>query len=196
MPAPVVQQLKTLATGAFLETTANVLAFDPPGVGKSLALCAVGPLVEAGHSMLCAPAYALVQALLGAKRDHDRPRALRKLDLFEVILPDDLGYVRQSPDEAEVLFTLLAERYERRSVIVTRKPPLRLVESKATAIRPPGAPLGGARYRWNATANVGRRNRGPTRRGGLPRRAPRSANVMPTEAWRISCKRALESEGT
>ena len=63
--------------------------------------------------------YALVQELLGAKRDLDLPRALRKLDLFEVILLDDLGYVQQSSDEAEVLFTLLAERYERRSVMVT-----------------------------------------------------------------------------
>ena len=63
--------------------------------------------------------YALVQELLGAKRDLDLPRALRKLDLFEVILLDDLGYVQQSPDEAEVLFTLLAERYERRSMMVT-----------------------------------------------------------------------------
>ena len=53
------------------------------------------------------------------KRDLDLPRALRKLDLFEVILLDDLGYVQQSSDEAEVLFTLLAERYERRSVTVT-----------------------------------------------------------------------------
>ena len=69
--------------------------------------------------MLCAPAYALVQELLAAKRDLDLPRALRKLDLFEVILLDDVGYVQQSPDEAEVLFTLLSERYERRSVMVT-----------------------------------------------------------------------------
>ena len=83
-------------------------------------LRAVGhALVEAGRSVLCVPAYALVQELLGAKRDLDLPRALRKLDLFEVILLDDLGYVQQSPDEAEVLFTLLAERYERRSVMVT-----------------------------------------------------------------------------
>ena len=119
-PAPVAQQLETLATGAFLETATNVLAFGLPGVGKSHALSAVGhALVEAGHSVLCAPAYALVQELLGAKRDLDLPRALRKLDLFEVILLDDLGYVQQSPDEAEVLFTLLAERYERRSVMVT-----------------------------------------------------------------------------
>ncbi len=92
LPAPVMQQLETLASGAFLETATNVLAFGLPGVGKSHALCAVGhALVEAGHSVLCAPAYALVQELLGAKRDLDLPRALRKLDLFEVILLDDLG---------------------------------------------------------------------------------------------------------
>ena len=120
LPGPLVQQLKTLASGAFLETATNVLAFGLPGVGKSHGLCAVGhALVEAGRSVLCVPAYALVQELLGAKRDLDLPRALRKLDLFEVILLDDLGYVQQSPDEAEVLFTLLAERYERRSMMVT-----------------------------------------------------------------------------
>ena len=117
LPGPLVQQLKTLASGAFLETATNVLAFGLPGVGKSHGLCAVGhALVEAGRSVLCVPAYALVQELLGAKRDLDLPRALRKLDLFEVILLDDLGYVQQSPDEAEVLFTLLAERYEQRSI--------------------------------------------------------------------------------
>jgi|SRR5207237_6019796 len=113
-------RLQELATGAFLETATNVLAFGLPGVGKSHGLCAVGhALVEAGHSVLFTPAYALVQELLSAKRDLQLPRALRKLDLFEVILLDDLRYVQQSPDEAEVLFTLLAERYERRSVMVT-----------------------------------------------------------------------------
>lgn len=120
LPLPIVQRLQELATGAFLETATNVLAFGLPGVGKSHGLCAVGhALVEAGHSVLFTPAYALVQELLSAKRDLQLPRALRKLDLFEVILLDDLGYVQQSPEEAEVLFTLLAERYERRSVMVT-----------------------------------------------------------------------------
>ena len=120
LPLPIVQQLQQLAIGAFLETATNVLAFGLPGVGKSHALCAVGhALVEAGHTVLFTPAYGLVQELLSAKRDLELPRTLRKLDLFEVILLDDLGYVQQSPEEAEVLFTLLAERYERRSVMVT-----------------------------------------------------------------------------
>ena len=118
LPPPLLQRLQELATGAFLETATNVLAFGLPGVGKSHALCAVGhAVVEAGHRVLYTPAYALVQELLSAKRDLELPRALRKLDLFEVILLDDLGYVQQSPEEAEVLFTLLAERYERRSVM-------------------------------------------------------------------------------
>jgi DNA replication protein DnaC len=97
-----------------------VLAFGLPGVGKTHALCAVADaLVQAGHRVLYAPAYALVQELLAAKRALELPRALRKLDLFEAILIDDIGYVQQSPEEAEVLFTLLAERYERRSVLIT-----------------------------------------------------------------------------
>jgi DNA replication protein DnaC len=120
LPLPIMQRLQELATGAFLETATNILAFGLPGVGKSHALCAVGhALVEAGHTVLFTPAYSVVQELLSAKRDLELPRALRKLDLFEVILLDDLGYVQQSPEEAEVLFTLLAERYERRSVMVT-----------------------------------------------------------------------------
>ncbi|HVT37907.1 MAG TPA: IS21-like element helper ATPase IstB [Gemmatimonadaceae bacterium] len=120
LPLSVVQHLQHLVSGAFLETATNVLAFGLPGVGKSHALCAVGhALVETGRRVLFMAAYALVQELLSAKRELELPRALRKLDLFEVILLDDLGYVQQSAEEAEVLFTLMAERYERRSVMIT-----------------------------------------------------------------------------
>jgi DNA replication protein DnaC len=115
------QQLQHLATGAFLETARPMCwPFGLPGVGKSHALCAVADaLIGAGHRVLFTPAYALVQELLAAKRALELRRALRKLDLFEAILIDDIGYVQQSPEEAEVLFTLLAERYERRSVLIT-----------------------------------------------------------------------------
>ena len=75
---------------------------------------------QAGHSVLCAPAHALVQELLGAKRDLDLPRALRKLDLYEVILLDDLGYVSAEPGRGRgAVHAARAERYERRSVMVT-----------------------------------------------------------------------------
>jgi hypothetical protein len=61
----------------------------------------------------------VVQQLLAARRDLSLPRALRALDVFDAVILDDLGYVQQSAEEAEVLFTLMAERYERRSLIIT-----------------------------------------------------------------------------
>ncbi len=72
--------------------------------------------MEAGHSVLFAPAYRLVQELLAAKRDLDLPRRLRNLDNFDFLL---LGYLPQSAEESEVLFTLIAERYECRSLGIT-----------------------------------------------------------------------------
>ena len=120
LPRLLADKLRHVAGGGFLEGAQNVLCFGLPGTGKSHAASAIGhALVEAGHSVLYVPTYQLVQELLVAKRDLDLPRALRKLDLYELIILDDLGYIAQSSDEAEVLFTLLAERYERRSTLIT-----------------------------------------------------------------------------
>lgn len=117
---PLAQKLRQLAAGGFAERAENVLAFGLPGTGKSHACCAIGhELIAAGHSVLFVPTFKLVQDLLAAKRDLELPRALRKLDQFEVIILDDIGYVKQSPEEIEVLFTLMAERYERRSLMIT-----------------------------------------------------------------------------
>jgi len=120
LPQPLAAKVRDLARGDFVGESINVLAFGLPGTGKSHAAAALGhALVEAGHSVLWVPTFKLVQELLVAKRDLELPRALRKLDSFEVIVLDDIGYVQQAQEEVEVLFTLLAERYERRSVIIT-----------------------------------------------------------------------------
>jgi DNA replication protein DnaC len=120
LPMKLQQQLDELARGDFLERSVNVLAFGLPGTGKSHALCALGHrLIEQGHAVRFAPTYEIVQELLAAKRELELPRALRKLDRFELLILDDLGYLKQHADEAEVLFTLIAERYERRSLAVT-----------------------------------------------------------------------------
>jgi len=119
-PPELQRKLRELGSGKFLENTFNVLAFGLPGTGKSHASCAIGhAMIEAGHAVLFTPAYKLVQELLVAKRELALPRALRKLDAFELIILDDIGYIKQRPDEVEVLFTLMAERYERRSLMIT-----------------------------------------------------------------------------
>ena len=120
MPLALRQQLDQLAQGSFVDRGVNVLAFGLPGTGKTHALCALGHrLVESGRSVLFVPAYRLVQELLAAKRDLALPRQLRKLDNFDFLLLDDLGYLPQGAEESEVLFTLIAERYERRSLGIT-----------------------------------------------------------------------------
>ncbi len=120
LPRPVATQLHELATGAFLDRTTNVLAFGLPGTGKTHAACAIGhELVSRGHAVLFSPTFQLVQDLLAAKRDLALPRALRKLDAYDLLILDDIGYVQQNAEEIEVLFTLMAERYERRSLLIT-----------------------------------------------------------------------------
>ena len=120
MPMLLRQQMDQLAQGDFVERGVNILAFGLPGAGKTHALCAIGHrLVESGRSVIFAPAYRLVQDLLAAKRDLALPRQLRKLDTFDFLLLDDLGYMPQGAEESEVLFTLIAERYERRSLGIT-----------------------------------------------------------------------------
>ena len=119
-PRGLLQKIDHLAQGEWLESASNVLAFGLPGRGKSHVACAIGhALVERGHSVLFTPTFRLVQELLAAKRDLQLPRALRRLDRFDLVILDDIGYVQQSAEEVEVLFTLMAERYERRSLLVT-----------------------------------------------------------------------------
>lgn len=120
LPTPVRRQLPTLCEGQFVEQAQNVLAFGLPGRGKTHLLCAVGhALVERGYRVLFTPAYQLVQRLLAAKQALRLEQELHKLDGFAAIILDDIGYLQQSRAEMEVLFTFLAERYERKSVLIS-----------------------------------------------------------------------------
>jgi DNA replication protein DnaC len=120
LPLRLRRLLPQLCTGDFVDRSENLLVFGLPGRGKTHFAAAVGhELVNLGRSVLFTPTYRLVDSLLRAKRDLLLEHELRRLDRFEVLILDDIGYVQQSRDEMEVLFTLLAERYERRSVVIT-----------------------------------------------------------------------------
>jgi DNA replication protein DnaC len=121
LPRKVRQQLPMLIEGAFVERGDNVLAFGLPGRGKTHFLAALGRelIVRHGKRVLFRPTFKLVGKLLAAKRDMRLEQELKKLDRFDVLILDDIGYVQQSRDEMEVLFTLLAERYERRSLLIS-----------------------------------------------------------------------------
>jgi DNA replication protein DnaC len=123
-PAKVLQQARTLLEGSFVDRHENLLAFGVPGSGKTHLLCAIGQeLVRTGRKVLFRPCGLLVQELLLAKRDLKLSGLLKRLAGHDVLILDDLGYVQQSREEMEVLFVLLAERYERGSVMLTSNLP-------------------------------------------------------------------------
>jgi len=120
LPAKVRTQLPALCDGDFVDKARNLLAFGLPGRGKTHVVCAIGhELVKRGHKVLFSPAFRLVQRLLVGKRDLTLDKLLRQLDSYDSVIVDDIGYVQQSREEMEVLFTFFSERYERRSVIIT-----------------------------------------------------------------------------
>jgi DNA replication protein DnaC len=120
LPLKVRTRLPQLCEGDFTRRGVNVLAFGRPGRGKTHALCAIGhELIHNGFRVLFIPTFKLVQRLLVAKRELELEAELKRLDRFDAVIVDDLGYVQQDREEMEVLFTFLAERYERRSVLIS-----------------------------------------------------------------------------
>ncbi|MCH8300836.1 MAG: ATP-binding protein [Candidatus Marinimicrobia bacterium] len=124
LPKRVDDQVSTLLEGSFTDRSENVLAFGNPGSGKTHLLCAIGhELIQQGKRVLFVQCNLLVQNLLIAKRDLELSRLLKRLGKYDALIIDDIGYVQQSREEMEVLFTILADRYERGTVMITSNLP-------------------------------------------------------------------------
>ena len=114
LPVKVAAHLNVLTDGSFLSRCENVLAFGNPGSGKTHLLCAIGhELIEQGRRILFICCSQLVQDLLIAKRDLAMRKVVKKLSRYDAVIIDDIGYVQHSRRQMEVLFTLLADGYER-----------------------------------------------------------------------------------
>jgi len=121
LPMKVRRQLPGLCEGGFLDRAENILAFGLPGRGKSHVAAAITRelIVHRGCPAYFTSTRRLVERLLVAKQRLELEKELAKLDRFEVVVLDDIGYVQQSREEMEVLFTFLSQRYERHSLIIT-----------------------------------------------------------------------------
>lgn len=124
MPQKIVAHLNVLTEGSFLDRCENVLAFGNPGSGKTHLLCAIGQaLIQKGRKVLFRPCSLLVQDLLIAKKELSLAKAFKRLSSYDALIIDDIGYVQQNREEMEVLFTLMADRYEKKSVMLTSNLP-------------------------------------------------------------------------
>jgi len=124
LPLKLRQQVQILLEGDFVHRRENLLAFGKPGSGKTHLLCAIcHALASQGRQVYFTTCDLMVEQLLRAKRDLELDKLLRKYARFEVVMIDDFGYVKQDREEMEVLFTLLAHRYERGSLLLTSNLP-------------------------------------------------------------------------
>jgi DNA replication protein DnaC len=102
----------------------NILLFGASGVGKTHLACGVGyALIEQGIRVKYTSATRIVQYLQQAKQDLNLADALVRLDKYTVLIIDDIGYVKKSSQETQVLFELIAHRYETGSLIITSNQP-------------------------------------------------------------------------
>lgn len=124
IPLKTMLHINVLLDGKFLDRQENVLIFGCPGSGKTHLVCAIAhELIRQNRKILFTTCALLVQDLLIAKRDLKLKSALKKLAKFDAIIIDDIGYVQQSREEMEILFTLLADRYETGSIMLTSNLP-------------------------------------------------------------------------
>jgi DNA replication protein DnaC len=112
--------VEALVGGDWLRSGGNILAFGGTGSGKTHCMAGIGyGLIDAGYSVFYSRTDALVQRMQAARRDLTLPQMITKLDRMDALILDDIGYSHKDPAETSVLFELIAERYERKSLIIT-----------------------------------------------------------------------------
>jgi len=112
--------IQNLSSGDFIDRQENLLIFGNPGTGKShLSIALAREWCQQGRKYLYTTAASLVQDLLVAKSKMSLNNLIKKLDRFEVLIIDDISYIPYERAESDVLFVLLAQRYEQRSIVIT-----------------------------------------------------------------------------
>jgi len=110
--------------GTFVEKHRNLIFSGPPGVGKSHILSALGlAMCMRGYRVLFTTAAALLMKLIDAKRNNTLERQYRNLDRIDLLLIDELGYIPFERESTDLLFQLISQRYERRSIALTTNLP-------------------------------------------------------------------------
>jgi DNA replication protein DnaC len=118
------KQIQRLAEGDFLREAGNVTLYGKFGVGKShLAMAITLELCRKGYRCYFTTAQALITDLIEAQNLLKLGTLLKKLDRFDLITIDELGYTPQSKEGADLFFQFISQRYERRSLIITTNLP-------------------------------------------------------------------------
>lgn len=112
--------INDLARGDFIDRSENLLVFGNPGTGKThLVIALIQEWCNAGRKVIFMTTAELIQELLKAKQNMRWNEYIARVNKYEVLVIDDISYVGCERHETDLLFLLLASRYENRSVVIT-----------------------------------------------------------------------------
>jgi len=118
------QKVLELARGEWIDQHVNCCLIGGSGTGKTHAATALGlALCRLGKRVKFVTAAGLVTQLEEAQQQHRLDRSLTQLDRIDLLIVDELGYLSFSRAGAELLFQVFADRYERRSLLITSNLP-------------------------------------------------------------------------
>lgn len=119
------QKIKDLSTLKFIENKENIILIGPPGVGKSHIGIGLGiKACEKGLRVLCVNAAELISDLSKSAADGTLKLKLKSLSKIDLMIIDELGYLKMDKEKESIFFQLIRHRYEKNSLIVTTNLPL------------------------------------------------------------------------
>ncbi len=119
------QKVKELGTLSFMERKENIIIIGPPGVGKSMIATGIGiNACKAGKTVIFVNAKELMDKLSDAVRKDTLKQVLKVLNKAELLIIDELSYLKMDKEKESIFFQLIRQRYEKSSLIITTNLPL------------------------------------------------------------------------
>ena len=109
-----------LSRGDFVRRGGNIVLYGSFGLGKThLAIGLIQKLCEQNLKCLFTSTSGLIESLVEAKKDLNLSQLWKKLDRYDLIACDELGYIPESKEGADLFFQFISQRYERKSILIT-----------------------------------------------------------------------------
>ncbi len=114
------RQLRELAELEFIPKAVNIVFIGPTGVGKTgLASGLLLKALQNGYRGLFVKAQELFDDMYASLADRSSRKLLKRLARFDVLLIDELGYLNLRPEQTNIFFKLMEERYRRKATLLT-----------------------------------------------------------------------------